>query len=289
MDAPELFSANLRLIDQVARSVCRRRRMPADDAEDFVSSARLALLDDDYAILRQFEGRSSLASFLAVVFDRLISDQRVHALGRWHPSRAAERLGPAAVLLEKLVRRDHRSVDEALPIVRQLDSTLTRETAVSILAQLPDRSPRPRAVSLDEVEVSTPIAASDRSDGRTLTREARSLATRTSDVIRRTIAGLELEDRMLLRLHFGSKVSIADVGRMLRLPPRPLYRRLEALLRSLRETLIKTGLDSGSILELIGAATIEMNFGLESAESMEIHANCPSLNTEVAAAGDELS
>lgn len=289
MDAPELFSANLRLIDQVARSVCRRRRMPADDVDDFVSTVKVALLDDDYAILRQFEGRSSLASFLAVVFDRLISDQRVHALGRWHPSRAAERIGASAVLLETLVRRDHRSVDEALPIVRQLDASITRELAVSILAQLPDRSPRPRAVSLDEVELSTPIAASEQSDTRTRAREARSLATRTGDVIRSAIARLDLEDRMLLRLHFGSKMSIADVGRMLRLPPRPLYRRLEALLRGLRVTLVKAGLDSGSILELIGAATIEMNFGLQSSEPMEIHANRPSLNSEVAAAGDELS
>jgi len=164
-----------------------------------------------------------------------------------------------------------------------------RRTVISILAQLPDRSPRPRAVPLDEMAMSAPIAAPERSDVRTLAREARSLASRTSEVIRNAIAGLELEDRMLLRLHFGSKMSIADVARMLRLPARPLYRRLEALLRDLRLAINRAGLDSGSILELIGAATIDMNFGLETSEMLENGASRPSLNAEVAAAGDELS
>ena len=35
---------------------------------------------------------------------------------------------------------------------------------------------------------------------------------------------------MLIRFRFGSSMSIADISRILRLPQRPLYRRLEALL-----------------------------------------------------------
>ena len=288
MDARELFEANLDLIDQVARMVCARRRLGAEDVEDFVSAARLSLLEDDYTVLRRYEGRSSLAAFLAVVFDHLLSDQRIHALGKWHPSRAAERLGPAAVLLETLVHRDRRSIDEALPIVRQLDGTLQRSDLESMVARFPGRIPRPRAVPIED-DAEIPVAAPERGDEQTTAREERSLAARTSTVIRGAIAALDREDRMLLRLHFGSKVSIADVSRMLRVPQRPLYRRLESLLKGLRGAIETARLDPGSILELIGAATTEMNFGLQTTGELEMTSGRPSVEIEVASAGDERS
>src|SRR5438477_7896350 len=147
MDVAGLFSGSLPLIDRVARSVCARRGVSGGDAEDFASTARLALLENDYAVLRSYEGRSSLAGYLAVVFERLLMDQRVHALGKWHPSRAAEHMGPVAILLEKLIVRDRRTIEEALPIMRGLDPSLTRSDLESMLSRLPDRIPRPRAVS----------------------------------------------------------------------------------------------------------------------------------------------
>jgi RNA polymerase sigma factor (sigma-70 family) len=282
MDAPELFKASLGLIDRVARMVCGRRRLSVDETEDFVSAARLALLEDDYAVLRRYEGRSSLPAFLAVVFDHLLSDQRDHAFGRWHPSRAAERMGPAGVLLEAVVRRDKRPVDEALPLLLKLDATLTRAQLESMLAQLPERTPRPRVVPVDDL-TELPAVAPERSDARTMAREARTIAHRTSDVVRRTIDTFDREDRMLIRMHFGSRLSVADISRMLRVPQRPLYRRLESRLKQLRRALEGAGLDSASILELVGAATTEMNFGLE------MPMNRPSLDQEAATAGDERS
>lgn len=286
MNAPELFSTNLRLIEQVARSVCRRRRMSPADVEDFVSTARLALMENDFAILRRYEGRSSLAAFLAVVFDNLISDQRAHALGRWHPSRAAERMGPGAILFEALVVRDGRSIDEALPLVHHLDPTLTRSDLEAMAVQLPQRVPRPRIVSL-ESDAAFRVVGSDTGDARTVAREARSVAARTSKTIRAAIESFGLEDGMLIRLHFGSKFSIADIARMLRLPQRPLYRRLEARLRDLRKALDDAGLDSRSVIELIGAATTDMNFGLETSGTMENEQIRQSLKSGTA--GDQAS
>ena len=282
MDVAELFGSNLRVIDRVARGVCHRAGVEGADAEDFVSAARLALMEDDYAVLRRYQGRSSLPTFLSVVFQNLLCDQRTSALGRWRPSREAERMGPAGVMLETLLRRDHRPFDDVLPLLHHLDPTLTRERVEAMAARLPHRQPRPRPVEIDEAVADT-VPSPDRADDRALDREARDLSDRASLVVRQTLAGLPLEDRMLIRFRFARAMSIADISRMLRLPQRPLYRRIEALTQRLREALLAAGLDAASLMELIGSGT-EMDFGLA---TMENAPNRQSPTTEMPAAAEE--
>ena len=261
MDAADLFRSNLGIVERAARGVCRRARLSGADEEDFVSAARLALIENDYEILRKYEGRSSLATYLAVVFQRLLSDQRMHALGRWHASREAERMGSAGVLLETLVRRDRRSLDEALPIVQAAEPSLTRSAIESMAARLPERTSRPHGVEIDAPAAAS-LAAPERADQRALDSDARAVSRRTTRVVREALAAFPLEDRMLIRFRFGSSMSIADISRMMRLPQRPLYRRIEALLQRLRAALLAAGLDAGSVAELIGTAAGEMDFGL---------------------------
>lgn len=265
MDVAELFGSNLRVIDRVARGVCHRAGVEGADAEDFVSAARLALMENDYAVLRKYQGRSSLPTFLSVVFQHLLCDQRTHALGRWHPSREAERMGPAGVMLETLLRRDHRSIDDALPLLHHLDPTLTRVGLEAMAARLPHRQPRPRPVEIDEVVADT-VPSPDRADARALDGEARAISGRASHVVRQTLAELPLEDRMLIRFRFASAMSIADISRMLRLPQRPLYRRIETLTQLLRRALLGAGLDAASLMELIGSSA-EMDFGFATMEN----------------------
>ena len=258
MNVAELFESSLALIDRVVAIVCRRGRLLGADAEDFASSVKIALMENDYAILRRYGGRSSFEAYLGVVIQNLLVDQRMHAFGRWHPSREAERLGEAAVLLETLLHRDHRSLDEALPLVQRIDATLTRERAAALAARFPPRTTRPRAVELDE---NATVAAPEAADDRVIENERRKLSAETSRAMRDALAALPVEDAMILRFRFGSGMSIADISRMLRLPQRPLYRRLEALIERLRIALHATGLDSRDITALIGE-THEMDFGL---------------------------
>jgi hypothetical protein len=69
--AAALFEANLGLIDRVIGGVCRRPGLFGADAEDFASAVKLALIKNDYAIaiLRPFEGRSALSTFLTIKSD----------------------------------------------------------------------------------------------------------------------------------------------------------------------------------------------------------------------------
>jgi len=262
MHPGELFRANLAVIDQVIAGVCRRARLGGADAEDFASSVKLALMENDYAILQQYQQRASLATYLAIVVDRLLSDQRTREYGRWRPSTEAVRMGPAAILLETLVRRDRRSLDEALPHVCAVDPALTRQAAEAMLARLPEHKRRPARAELDEAAEQT-VAGPDRADADALACDARRLTGRTSAVVKEAIARLPQEDRMLLRFRFGSAMSISDIARMMRLPQRPLYRRFEGLLVKLRAALDAAGLDAREVEELIGSEEgPEMNFGL---------------------------
>lgn len=262
MNMEELFRANLDLIDRVIAGVCRRSGLRDADAEDFASTVRLALMENDYAVLRAHEGRSSLATFLTVVVQRLLSAQRARMWGRWHPSAEAERLGETAVLLEKLLVRDRRSLDESLPIVLAAHPSLERASLRELAARLPRRAARPRLVALEED--AQDAVATDRADARADEAEARRTSTRAARIVRETLARLPLEDRMLVRFRFGAELSIADAARLLGVPQRPLYRRIEALLRQLRAALERGGVSATAVHDVISAAASEgVDFGLD--------------------------
>src|SRR4051812_23067455 len=112
-----LFEGNLAVIEHAIAQVCRQVRLNGADAEDFASTARLALLEDDCAILRKYEGRSSMSSYLAIVIRRLFISQK-RAEGRWHPSAEATRRGEAAVTLDRLFRYEGRPLAESLAITK---------------------------------------------------------------------------------------------------------------------------------------------------------------------------
>jgi RNA polymerase sigma factor for flagellar operon FliA len=265
MHPEDLLRAHLALIDTIIDRVCRRSRLAGADAEDFTSAVKLALIEDDHALLRNAAQRSSLPAYLTVVIQRMAVDERIRAFGRWQASAAARRFGEAGILAETLLLRDHRTVAEALPLVRALDPSITYERLEEIARALPNRSGRPRAVDLGADGVET-LAASESADARAIAGDVSRLADRTSRAVRDALETLPAEDRMLIRFRFGSSMSVADISRILRLPQRPLYRRLEALLARLRRVLGDAGVDDSAVEELIGSPVAEMQFGLTSDE-----------------------
>ncbi|HJW92234.1 MAG TPA: sigma-70 family RNA polymerase sigma factor [Thermoanaerobaculia bacterium] len=261
MQLQDLFEANLGTIERVISIVCWRARLFGPDAEDFASEAKLALIENDYAILAKYEGRSSLDTFLTVVIQRLLADSRTKAKGRWHASTEASRLGPAAVLVETLILRDGRSLDEAMPHIQATHPELTRESVIAILDRLPQRNARPRAVDLEAV--AHVVVAQDSSDARAFALDRKRISDAAGNAVRELLEKLAVDDRMLLRLRFASDMSIADISRMMQLPQRPLYRRLEALLRQLRDALTAAGIDAATAEALVGRDDErEMDFGL---------------------------
>jgi RNA polymerase sigma factor (sigma-70 family) len=262
MDPRQLIEQNVELIDRLVHRACRRVGVATDDIGDAASMVKLALLENDCAILRRFEGRSSLATYLTIVIQRLLSNQRERTHGRWRPSAEAHRVGPHAVIIEDLVGRQHRSIDEVMPMVRAVDPAITRNDVAEIASRMPQRTPRPREVPLPTEEIQ-PLAARDRADASTIDRELRGLTAHAGTLLRDTMTSWPAADRMLVRLRFESSLTIADIARLMKVAQRPLYRRLESLLLALRETLLAAGVDSAAAGELLEASNrIEIDFGM---------------------------
>ncbi|HVR39891.1 MAG TPA: sigma-70 family RNA polymerase sigma factor [Thermoanaerobaculia bacterium] len=260
MDSGDRFLENLAVIERAIRVVCAHASLRGADAEDFASIAKLALLEDDCAILRKWEGRSSFATYVTIVIRRLLVDH-MRAGGRWYASAAAARRGEAAVLLERLVARDHTSVDDAVTMVRAVHPEVSAPELVAIAAELPERAPRPRLVPMED-ETAEKVAARDAADDRVTHFDASRRAAHASGVVNAAMASMSAEDRVILRLRFAKDRTIADIARALGIAQRPLYRRIESLLATLRRALEREGLDAIAAGDLIGAGCDRLDFQL---------------------------
>ena len=87
----QLLETHLDLIQRKLHHLSRRSGLPDLEAEEFRSWALLKLIEDDYQILGQWEGRSSLPTFLAVVLVNLVRDYRIQIWGKWRPSAEVDR------------------------------------------------------------------------------------------------------------------------------------------------------------------------------------------------------
>jgi RNA polymerase sigma factor (sigma-70 family) len=259
--AAHLFHANATVIARVIEKVCRQARLHAADADDFASDVNVALIENSYAILRAWRRGSSLVTYLTVIVRRLLADQRARLRGRFEASAAARRAGPAGILLETIVCRDGRPLEQALPLVQRIDPSLRRSDVEAILRRLPVRVSLPRTVALDEAALRA-VRAVDTADVALLIAEADRLSAKVSGIIRRALAVLPAEDVTIVRWHFASAMSIAEISRFLGLPQRPLYRRLEATLACLRAALVAAGIDRWSVQSLIGSSLQSLDFGL---------------------------
>lgn len=267
MDASELFSANADLIDALIDRVCRHAHMRPADAEDFASTVKLALIEDDYAVLRAWEQRSALSTYLTVIIQRLHADERSRTMGRWEPSAEARRNGKAGVMIESMIVRDGRSLDDVMPRINAVDPELTRDDVEQIVAKLPQRTARPKGVPLDDVEVE--IRGVEEADARALASELGKLSDKANRIVREALAELPLQDRMIVRLRFGEAMSIADISRMMNVPQRPLYRKMESVLEHLRRALTQAGIRRSSANIVIGSPIQSLDFGLTNGKSEE--------------------
>lgn len=231
-----LFLSQLGWIERVVAAVCRRHGLPRDDADDFASWTTLRLIEDDYAIFRKFRGESALTTYLTVVIAMLFRDYRTHRWGRWRPSAAARRRGALAVRLEGLVYRDRLRLDQAGELLRTAGQTdLSDRELARLLGELPARSRRPVQVDSEGL---TDSSGTERADDLVVADEVEAARVAIDGQLER----LPPEDRLILRMRFWEGLSVADIGRGLGLPPKPLYRRMERALADLRRSLEESGM-----------------------------------------------
>jgi RNA polymerase sigma factor for flagellar operon FliA len=233
----------LALLTRVARDITRMHRLPPADAEDFIQSVQLHVLERDYEVFRRFHGRSSLRTYLTVVVTRLLLDDRNRRFGRWRPSAPALKLGPQGVELERLITRDGYTPAQAVERLAMNCGAAIREELWAMVGTLPNR-PRRQMVSEESLESTgvsfdDPVEAEDRQRRR----------ARIGAALAKALAQLSADDRRLLALRFHDQQRIATLARHMRTDPQTLYRRFARILRALRRSLAHTGIDATVLLD----------------------------------------
>jgi RNA polymerase sigma factor (sigma-70 family) len=231
----DLLTTHYPLIARLVRSVARRHRLSVDEAEDLRSQVHLKLVEDDFSVLRRFEGRSTLATYLTRVIWRVCLDRRSAAWGRWRPSAQARRQGQTALILERLLYRDGVPFDEAC--ARLLGSrgvTESREELERMRDSFPTRQ-RVRIYGQDVLDA-LPSAAVPAFSPSQEAEQARAGRGRRA-ALASALGSLPRDDRHLLRLRYRDGWTIARVARQLRLDPRRAYREFDRVHKTLRRAL----------------------------------------------------
>lgn len=280
-----LFMQNLPLIERIIAFVARRQKMHPDERDDFAQNVRLKLIENDYAILARFEGRSSLATFLTVVIQRMCLDQRIQQWGKWRPSAEARRLGRTAIDLEMLTHRDGMSFDEAVATLRQRDDSISRADLEGLRQKLPERARRPRTDS-DNDEVFDTLAAADSADSLTSERDRSARAKRISKAISAVLTGADPEDVVLMRMRFVDGLKVSTIASTLGLEQKRLYKRIDRMLLTLRTALTSEGFGSGEVGDILdeGSEALSIPF-FSSAERKTKGGPSPELNTNAMSGG----
>lgn len=256
VDHQRLLLDHLDLIDQIVRTTGRRRHLSAVEQEEFASFVKLRLVEDDYAILRKFQNRSTLWTYLAAVIERLSLDFCVERWGRWRPSAMADRLGPVAVVLERLVNRDGHTIEEAMEIVRTNHAVgLTYNELRALWEQLPIRS---RTTEVGE-EAAASVRSTDSSEANIEDAARKQDIDRLEGVLRSAFAALPAQDRLMIALRFDHNLSVADIAKTLHSSVPTVHRRLDRSLKELRTALSRGGFNPREVSSLIGHSTVALS------------------------------
>jgi RNA polymerase sigma factor for flagellar operon FliA len=227
-----LFLSQLPVINDVVAQVCRRHRLSAGEAEDFAAEVRLHFIDRNYEPLGKFKGKCSLRTYLTVLVQNYFYDYRNRLWGKWRPSAEARRLGPSAVLLERLIIRDGWGLEQAIEVLRT-NHGIAMDPSLSMLAvKLAQRQPGRQFVS--EREADTIESPAPGPDVNIVRAEQDFLAKRALAALDRARQTLDADERLILKMRYDDGISVADIARALGLNQKKLYRTIERILATLR-------------------------------------------------------
>lgn len=251
-DPGEVLTRFLPEIGRIAAWIGRRQGLPSHEVEELEAHVRLRLIENDYARLRAYAGRSSFETYLSVCIQRLARDLRDKALGSWEPSAEARRIGPLAIRLETLWVRDGSTLDECERTLKPFFPDLTRGQIEEIAVRLPVRARRRQEgdEGLDRrpAPISSPEQRLEESEGFAARREV--LAA-----LGEVLAELSAEDRMLVRLRTESGLKISEIARSQGIDQKALYSRFEKIFAGLKRGLLERGIsleDARTALRLGG-------------------------------------
>jgi RNA polymerase sigma factor (sigma-70 family) len=264
----EIFEAELLIADELIRRICHRHRLSHEEAEDFHSFAMLKLIEDDYARLRSFQGRSRLKTFLTVILHHLFLDYRVQKWGKWRPPAEVRQLGRVAVELDRLLSRDGQTLENAVKILcARSGGVLTRRELVALADRLPQR----QRWRLDGLEILDEIPTDGEVEERIQNRERKHALKRIAAALREALRETPAEDRLLLKMRYENGFTIRHIAKTLHVEARPLYARFEQCHRRLRSVLRRSGITWSDVTSILGWAGTDLRVDFDSPKALQRH------------------
>ena len=249
------FLEALPVIEDVTGKVCRRHRLNATEADEFRSDVHVHFIDRNYEVLRKFEGRCSLPTYITTIVQNLFFDYRNKMWQRYRPSVEAKRLGPTAMLIERLVVRDGLKIDEMIETLRVNHHITLDATHRAFCDTLSARGPSRRVVSdVDAVDIPSPGPSAD---DNVVKADRGFQAKRVLAALERARQALPPTGRLIVKMHFEDGAKVSDIARVLHLEQRPLYRTLERLLKSIGDAMAAEGISRADIAALLNVTTVE--------------------------------
>jgi RNA polymerase sigma factor (sigma-70 family) len=273
-DGESAFLANQATVKRAIAFVCRRNHLAGAEAEEFASHVYLKLIENDYAILRKFRGRSKLSTYLAAVINRLFLDYRIKEWGKWRPSMEARRAGPVGILLERLLVRDGLTFDAACEILSVSHQVKAPRTE---LEQLASRLPVRLRKRFESDDVLRELPSKESSDAGLAERDHQRSAERVTIALQRALEALDAQDRVILMMWFVDGRPAKEIAGALGLNVKPLYGRIERLVERLRSELIASGIAPAEALEMFQSVEIELEWASGNASGGKPEAR-PSVN-----------
>ena len=262
----QLYLAQLETIRKLAAYACRRYGFGREEVEDFTQHVLAKIWADGCAVLRKFQGRSNLASYLAVVVQRALQDYVNSRWGKWRPSKAAIRQGQLAIDLETLLVRDRLGFDEACRTLLSRGATATDAELGEIADRLPTPSLRRSGGTHEGAGGSgsgdlrdgvapgrrEPVAAECADDGIRQSERHRRWQ-HAMQALAAALAALPAEDRLIAKM-VGDGFKVVEIAAHLDLDQKKLYKRTEKIKASLREALERAGVSAADVADIEGDA-----------------------------------
>jgi RNA polymerase sigma factor for flagellar operon FliA len=246
MNPETTYLQHLESIERIAAFVARRGHLNADDTGEFVQIVRVKLFEDDYAIIRKFQGLSAFSTYLTTVILRIFHQWRVEMWGKWRPSAEAKRLGDKAITLERLITRDGLTFAEAVNTLTTRSGGLyTVAELEAIYIRLPVRNPRPMLVPEEATQEIAAVApgTEDRVEGRESERDVRCCAA----ALDAALGQLDAEDRLILKLRFCQGLKVPMIAKVVNIDQKKIYKRLDKLMAVLRRALEAAGVNQADV------------------------------------------
>lgn len=246
---------HLPLVERIVAALARRRRLPEQEAEEFAAEVRLILVEDRGGVLTSFQGKSSWKTYLTTVVSNLYLDWQRSRWGRWRPAAVAKRLGPVAILLDRMLHRDGLSFEEAAEMLRRNHGV---DMAIPELAELAGKLPHRPPRRTEGGEAVDHLVAPGAADSSAHQAEQGIVAQRVEDAVNAVLTEMAPADRLLLQLLYESGLQVSAVARMLDEDQKSLYRRRDRLLARLRQGLEARGVTWCEVEYLFARGSVEL-------------------------------